>query len=49
MLGGESDGFCAVPGNERPESGGEQYVPGELQVPRVVVDDQDEPGFARPS
>ncbi len=29
-------------GFERPEPGGEQHVPGELQVPRVVVDDQDE-------
>ena len=48
MLGAERDGLCAPPGNQRPESRGEQHVLGELQVPSVVVDDQDEPGLRAP-
>ena len=45
MLGGECDRLFTRPGNQRPEPGGEQHVAGELQVPRVVVDDQDERGL----
>jgi hypothetical protein len=43
MLGGERDGLGAAPGNQRSGSRGDQHVPGELQIPRVVVDDQQTP------
>jgi DNA-binding NarL/FixJ family response regulator len=42
MLAGERDGLCAGRRLERPEAGGAQHVARELQVPLVVVDDQDE-------
>ena len=42
MLACERDPLGAVRRLERPEPGGAQHVPGELQVLLVVVDDQDE-------
>ncbi|HZQ64873.1 MAG TPA: hypothetical protein VFA66_06580 [Gaiellaceae bacterium] len=41
-LSGNSGGFLARFGNDRPEFGGKQHIAGKRPVSGVVVDDQDE-------
>ena len=41
-IGRENDPFAAARRLERPEPGSAQHIPGELQIPRVVVDDENE-------